>query len=167
MLEERPSSLVLLIGAGLFLRSVGNANAIDPGFETRDVAIFTTNLDMLGYSKERGIQFYEQAVERLSALPGVVSAAIAEKIPCGISVSIQGFVIEGVDPPPDDDRYDIDVTTVGPGYFRTMGIPLLSGRDFSLTDTKETTPVVILSETMARRFLAGRKSDWKTYSLPW
>ena len=121
-------SLVLLIGAGLFLRSMKNANAMDPGFETRDIAIFTSNLDMLGYSKERSTQFYEQAVERLSSLPGVVSAAIAEKIPCGISVSIQGFVIEGVEPPPDDDSYNIDVTTVGPGYFRTMGIPLLSGR---------------------------------------
>jgi len=159
-------SLVLLIGAGLFLRSVGNANAIDPGFETRDIAIFTTNLDMLGYSKERGTQFYEQAVERLSSLPGVVSAAIAEKIPCGISVSNQGFVIEGVEPPPDDDSYDIDVTTVGPGYFRTMGIPLLSGRDFSLTDTKDSTPVVIVSETMARRFWPGEDPIGKRIRYP-
>ena len=159
-------SLVLLIGAGLFLRSVRNANAIDPGFETRDIAIFTTNLDMLGYSKERGTQFYVQAVERLSSLPGVVSAAIAEKIPCGISVSIQGFVIEGVEPPPDDDSYDIDVTTVGPGYFRTMGIPLLSGRDFALTDTKESPPVVIVSETMARRFWPGENPIGKRIRYP-
>jgi predicted permease len=159
-------SLVLLIGAGLFLRSVKNANAIDPGFETRDVAIFTTNLDILGYSREQGMQFYEQAIERLSSLPGVVSAAIAGKIPCGISVSIQEFVIEGVEPPPNDDGYAIDVTTVGPGYFQTMGIPLLAGRDIARTDTEESTPVVIVSETMARRFWPGENPIGKRIRYP-
>jgi predicted permease len=146
---------VLLIGAGLFLRSVEKANAIDPGFEARDIALFTTNLDMLGYSRERSMQFYERAVERLGSVPGVVSAAIAERIPCGISVSLNSLVIEGVEPPPGDDGYDIDVTAVGPGYFQTMGIPLLSGRDFARTDTKESAPVVIVNETLARRFWPG------------
>jgi len=149
-------SLVLLIAAGLFLRSVRNAYSIDPGFETENIAILTMNLEMLGYSEEKGMRFHRQALERVEALLGVSSVALADRVPLGYSVSIRGFVIEGYELPPGEDGTAIDIVAVGPKYFETMGIPLMAGRGIRESDTAGSPKVVIINETMARRFWSGQ-----------
>ncbi len=148
-------SLVLLIAAGLFLRSTRNAYAVNPGFETEKVALLTYNLGLLGYPDEQMAQFARQARERAASLPGVVSAAVANRIPLGFSIQVSGLVIEGHELPPGQDNIGIDTASISPGYFEAMGIRILAGRDFNEKDTKDSVGVVIVNETMARRFWPG------------
>jgi predicted permease len=148
-------SLVLLIAAGLFLRSVRNAYDIDPGFETEKIAVLTYNLGLLGYSDDQMMQFAREGQEKLASVPGAVSTAMTGRVPLGFSVQISGLVIEGHELPLGDDDVDIDSTKISPGYFEVMGVPLIAGRNFTDEDVAGSVPVVIINETMARRFWPG------------
>ncbi|HEV2664616.1 MAG TPA: FtsX-like permease family protein, partial [Blastocatellia bacterium] len=140
-------SLVLLIGAGLFIRSLRHAQAIDPGFDTTNGLVMTLDLGLQGYSEERGRQFYQQLVERLAATPGVRSITTADNLPLGFIGMIDQISIEGQPPPTDGPPTMAARQRIGMRYFETTGTPLLRGRDFTDRDER----VVIVNETLARR----------------
>jgi predicted permease len=146
-------SLMALIAAGLFLRELRHAQQIDTGFETKGVLVMNFNLLREGYTPERGTVFYDQIVQKADALPGVQSAAIAQVPPLAGGLARSVFP-EGADTTTTG-RVLVQVNTVGLGYFQTIGIPLVRGRDFSRADTATAPKVVIVNETMARQFWNG------------
>jgi predicted permease len=143
-------SLISLVTAGLFLRSLRQQQQIDPGFQTRGVLIATLNLARAGYTPARGQVFYDQLVDRASALPGVVHAAIASGPPLAGGLARSVFP-EGADTTTRD-RVLVQVNAVGAGYFDTLGIPIVRGRGFARADTTQTPRVVVINQTMAQRF---------------
>jgi len=145
-------SLVLLICAGLFLRSLQNAQNSNPGFEPEKLVAISTDVGLQGYDQESGQRYYQQLAERLGKLPGVETGSLAYVVPLSGGGQQQIAVqIPGYEPPPDT-ILAIDFNTVGPNFFQLMSIPLLQGRDFSDFDTKESAGVCIINEAMARRF---------------
>ena len=143
-------SLVSLVAAGLFLRSLNHSSGIDTGFETRGVLVMNFNLGREGYTPERGQVFYQQLAERTAALPGVRRASVAQNAPLAGGL-LRSVMPEGVDTTTRD-RILVQVNSVGPGYLDTLGVPLRRGRDFSATDDAGAPKVVIVNETMAARF---------------
>jgi predicted permease len=169
-------SLVLLIGAGLFIRSLRHAQAIDTGFDTDNGLVMTLDLGLQGYSEERGRQFSRQLVERLAATPGVRSFTIADNLPLGYIGMIGQISIEGQPPPTDGSPIMAARQHVGLRYFETMGIPFLRGRDFTAQDTASSERVVIVNETLARRHwpnikdigeVIGRRIRIGDAHMPW
>jgi macrolide transport system ATP-binding/permease protein len=154
-------SLISLIAAGLFLRSLQHAQRIDTGFETRGVLMMTFNLGREGYTPERGQLFYRQVAERVEGLPGVRRAAVAQNPP------LAGGFLRSVFPEGADtttrERILVQVNSVSPGYLDTLGIPLLRGRDFTENDTTGAPLVVIVNETMAQRFWPGEEAIGKRF----
>jgi macrolide transport system ATP-binding/permease protein len=146
-------SLIVLVCAGLFVKSARNAQSIDPGFKTDNVLALSVNPGLLGYTQEQGNVFYRQLVEHVEALPGVESASVATLLPLGDSSHGTGPVVpEGQPlPPPDEDGGYVLNNTVGPKHFETLKVPLLAGRDFNERDGKDAPKVVIINETLARR----------------
>ncbi len=144
-------SVVSLVAAGLFLRSMDRTVMIDPGFDSSNVTTVAFNLGREGYDVERGGLFYRQAVERAGAIPGVESAAVAESIPLA-GVQIQRTVYLTATPPPDEGRRMAFVNYVSPGYFETTRIPLLRGRAFDQRDAVDSPSVAVINESMAARF---------------
>ena len=147
-------SLISLIAAGLFLRSLRDAQAIDTGFETRGVLVLNFNLGREGYLPERGQLFYQQIVERTAALPGVRRAAVAQNPPLAGGL-LRSLLPEGADTTTQD-RILVQVNSVSSGYLETLDIPLLRGRDFTAADDTGGPLVVIVNETMAERFWPGQ-----------
>jgi predicted permease len=151
VMAQMAMSLVLLIGAGLFLQSLGNAHRIDLGFESANLLLLSLDVRLNGYDEPRGQKLYEQLLERANALPGVRSASLATEVPLGLGGSRRGISIEGYEPPSGEDM-GVHTTTVGPDYFRTMGIPLTRGRDFTAADRAGAPGVVVVNEAFARRY---------------
>jgi predicted permease len=149
-------SLVVLIGAGLFLRSLGKASALDTGFAARDVVLLPVNVGLQRYSEERGRRFYDRLLESLRATPGVRAASLVTLVPLGLSHGAAFVTREGKQG--DDNVERAGLTTVAPGYFETLAIPILQGRDFSLRDTAGAPPVVVINESMARLFWPGQSA---------
>ena len=145
-------SLFLLITAGLFIRSVQNAEKIDPGFDTKNILLSSVDLGLQGYDEAKGKNFYKRLVERVGALPGVESAAVAFPLPLDAYDYGTRVDIEGYQPPPDEGRVRVGYTIAGPGYFRAMGTELIEGREFTERDAADAPRVVIVNETMARRY---------------
>jgi predicted permease len=149
-------STVLLCGSGLFLRSLAHAQAVDPGFSTRQGAAVQMALGLGGrYSEEEGRQFYDQLLERVRSLPGVCSAALVEQMPLGFSVQTNGLLPEGQNLENEDDWPEVDVVTADAGYFETLGIDLTRGRDFSAQTKGESPGVVIVNEAFASLYWPG------------
>ncbi|MBA3806531.1 MAG: ABC transporter permease [Acidobacteria bacterium] len=157
-------SLVLLICASLFLRSLRHANAIDPGFDPRNVLTMSFDLGSQGYKKEQGQLFYQQLLERAQSTLGVQSASLASEVPLGLGGSRRGIAIEGHERQPGEDM-EFHYTVAGPNYFRAMGIPLVRGRDFSPEDRAGAPGVAIVNETMGRRFWPGQDPLGKRVSV--
>ncbi len=147
-------SLLLLVAAGLFLRSLAETRKVDPGFDTEHLAMAALNLEQLGYSPEQGRVFMDRLVERLDGLPEVRSATIAARVPVGISIQTREFLPEGQPTPADGRIPSYDYTRTDDAYFETMGVAIVRGRGFTRAD--RTGPdVAIVSETAARRFWPG------------
>jgi predicted permease len=149
-------SLVALIGAGLFLRSMQEARRLNPGFRTEGLAVMYVNAGAQGYSGPRGMQFYRDTVERVRQLPGVQSVSWGEAVPqfSGQAVSRRIFP-EGRDLSQELRSLFVPFNGVWPGYFATVGIPILKGRDFTEADREGTDLVAIINETTARTFWPG------------
>ena len=158
------ASLVLLIGAGLFVRSLSNAQAIDPGFETEKAAIVGFNLEVSNYDVVQGREFYRNLTDRIRSRPGVEAVTLANRIPLGIMVRTTETYVEGADVPVDK-APEINVSTVSSGYFETMRVPLLQGRDFSDEDRESAPGAVIVSEAAAQRFWPGQNAVGKQLRL--
>ena len=158
-------SLVLLIVAGLFMRSLGKAQNINLGFDPDQVLNLTTDVNGLGYSEARGREFYRDLETRIRALPGVVSEAQAFTVPLGyisedVSVTIPGRPVEpGKQPPAIEDN------SVTPGYFNTLRMPLLRGRDFTEADGPTAPPVAVISEAMAKKFWPAEDALGKQFLI--
>jgi predicted permease len=178
-------SLVLLVGAGLFLRSLQKAQSIDPGFDTERVLTMPLNINLLRYTKAQGQEFYRQVLERVSALPGVQSATLTRTPPLSGASRQSTVTVAGQEAP---DRASTSESTGGGGegvadqttltspialnYFRTLGIPLLRGRDFDAQDREDAPGVAIVNETFARRYFPGQDPIGQRVSLggskgPW
>jgi predicted permease len=176
-------SFVLLIGAGLFLRSLWRAQAIEPGFDEEKILVAPLNINLLRYTRPQGREFYRQAVERVEALPGVEAATVARVVPLSGGSSIRSLLIEGRPGPDNRFRSEggnaggtnenaISLSVIGLNYFQTAGINLLKGRDFNLQDTEEAPGVVIVNETFEKRHFNGQDALGKRLSLdgeggPW
>ncbi len=149
-------SSLLLVGAGLFLRSLGNAQSIDPGFRLRNGVAVQLALELGGaYDEVKGRAFYEQLLERTRALPGVRSASLVEHLPLGLNIHTSDVEIEGRPKPAKGEELEVDRSGAGPGYFETMGIPLLAGREFAASDVPGAQQVAVVNQTAARQFWPG------------
>ena len=147
-------SVVALVGAGLFVRSLWNADRIDPGFDAAQLGVVAFNVAGQGYNEGRGREFERQALERASAVPGVVSATLANDVPFHVSLA-RTVLLEGQeDTSAGRGRFTL-MSVVWPGYLRTVAIPLLRGRDFSPLDTPTTPRVAIVNEAAARAYWPG------------
>jgi predicted permease len=144
-------SLVLLVGAGLFLRSLWKLQAIEKGFSGDNVFAMSVNMELQGYDKARGANFYPAALESLSSLPGIQSASLASVLPVTAGGSRMQMGPNSTKPAVDED-ISIDIVTVSPRFFETTGLPLLRGRDFRQIDTENSSKVMIVNETMAKKF---------------
>jgi putative ABC transport system permease protein len=156
VIAEVAVSLILLIGAGLLINSFLRLRNVDPGFRADKLLTMRVVLPELKYPDQtRRSAFYTDLVRRIEALPGVRSAAVTNWIPLVRQGDSVGISIEGR-PAPAPGKEPIVVTRViSPHYFRTMGIQLLQGRQFDERDRADSAPVVVISETMARRFWPG------------
>jgi predicted permease len=150
-------SLVLMVLAGLFVRSLQESVRADVGFDADRVLVATVDPSMLDYSPERGAQLYAQLVSRLRALPGVEQASVAKVVPLALDFDggRRGQRPSSYQPRRGEDM-EVHFNHVGPGYLATMGIALLKGRDFTDADRPGTEPVIIVNEAYAARFWAGR-----------
>jgi predicted permease len=144
-------SLLLLIGAGLFIRSLKNLKDLDPGFHTSNLIEFAIDPTMNGYKPERSLDFYRQLRDNLDAVPGVESSALAV-IPVlagdewDQSMAVEGFVHKPTETP------DPHMQFITPDYFKTLNIPILQGRDFRMTDANGAPKVCIVNDKFAKRF---------------
>lgn len=144
--------LVLLVGAMLFLRSFREARTLSPGFEIANSATASVDLFPSGYVGERSHDFQRRAIAAVEALPGVTSAAFTNRIPMVIgSNSSMGIGVEGY-VPRNNEEITINYTQVGPRYFETLGIPLRAGREFGSADTATSPGVIVINESMAKRY---------------
>jgi macrolide transport system ATP-binding/permease protein len=145
--------IVMLIGAGVSIRSAGNARNIDPGFSTENVLIMRANLELQGYDQPRRRQFYQDVRRRLEILPGVQSASIGFPLPLDAYDWSQTVVPEGFTPTAGNERgYTAGTSMVAPGYFKTMGTNLVAGREFGDFDTPSTNRVAIVNQALAEKF---------------
>src|SRR5262245_2934323 len=147
---------LLLVGGGLCLRSLLNAQSIDIGFETGNRITATIDLSSLGYSEAQGRAFYDNLLERTRAIPGIESVSLASHLPLGTTVWGEIFDIEGSQSPKGDRGVEVNAMSVGPDYFKTMGTAVLRGREFTTRDTKGAPQVVVINEEIARRFWPDR-----------
>lgn len=151
-------SLLLLIGAGLLVRSFARLLRVDPGFEARNVLTMGISLPTEKYAKpEQQTAFFEEALRRVAALPGVRDAAISATLPLSIK-RITPMLAEGQPEVPLSQRPFLDVEAVSPEWFRTMRVPLVAGRAFAGADDAKAPKVVIVNESFARRFWPGQNA---------
>ncbi len=150
------SSLVLLIVAGLFVRSLLQARAIDPGFDHENVLAVAFDLGARAGEVSDSAAFCRELLERSRALPGVESACIENCVPLTMTISSTEFWIEGQEyPDPEEGGTGASYASVSSDSFRTLGIPLLQGRDFNDGDTTDSAGVVIVNQEFANRFWPG------------
>jgi macrolide transport system ATP-binding/permease protein len=164
-------SLVLLVGAGLFLRSLRNAMAIDPGFGIGSGLMVSLDLSLNGYDDARSADFQRRLVERVRALPGVAAASLVSVVPLSLGAERRWSAVEGYAPRQGEDMEFHD-TKVGPGYFETMRVPLVAGRGFTEADRAGGPGVIIVNQAFARRFWPGQEALGKRVSVtaqegPW
>jgi predicted permease len=166
VVSEVAIALVLLVGAGLMIRSFAQLQAIDPGFNPTN--ILTAIVSVAGTKHAPGARrsaFFDEALEKIGALPGVESASAVNHLPLGGDIWRWPFSIEGQPPLPIGQRPSAAYRVARPNYFRTMGIPLLEGRDFSEQDSEQTPGVVIINRAMAARCWPGDEAIGKRIKL--
>jgi predicted permease len=154
---------ILLVVAALLTRSLLAAQRTNVGFAVDRLAMISTDAGMLRYSNEGTVRFFERALERVRAIPGVESAALATRVPFSVNANrwdniwIPGRHLPGAT------GDTIDVTRVSPEYFGTIGVPIVQGRNFTDHDRPESPKVAIVNETFARRFWPGENAVGKTF----
>ncbi|HKC65074.1 MAG TPA: ABC transporter permease [Pyrinomonadaceae bacterium] len=156
VISEVALSLVLLIGAGLLIKSFWRLLQTDPGYDTKRVLALDVTLPRVKYPEpERQAAFFQQALQRIAALPGVEAAGATNLLPLGGGDRESTFKIEGYPIPAHGEEPDAMDQIISPDYFRAMGIPLRTGRFFTEHDTKESPQVIIVNEMFVRRYLQG------------
>jgi predicted permease len=149
-------SLVLLVAAALFWRSIAGAGTVDPGLRLERRTLVSFSPSLLRYDEARSTVFYRALIERVSRAPEIETAGLASWVPLGFQASEGDFVVRGTEVRPGTDKSRSWVNVVTPGYLETAGVSLRQGRVFTAQDTNDTTPVVIVNETLARRAWPGQ-----------
>ncbi|HWF48145.1 MAG TPA: ABC transporter permease [Bryobacteraceae bacterium] len=158
-------SFLLLVVATLFLRSIGRAYAIDPGFQTAHLAVFMTNPGQTGYAKPQAKAYYKDVRERVTRLPGVASVSWASNFPLWAGTT-NGLRIEGRQPRSQADTITTVVNTIETDYFETAGVTIDAGRAFANLDEENSTPVAIVNEKLAHAYWPGGQALGKRIQLP-
>ena len=148
-------SSILLITAGLTVRSLQHTQALGPGFDANHALTLSVDLGLQGYDEARGRNFYQQLLQATRALPGVESAGLIRSLPLGLEYSTTDVYPDGRPAPHANEMPSACYENISPGYFAAMGIPLLAGRDFSEADAAKSSRVAIINETLAQRFWPG------------
>jgi len=148
-------SLLLLVGAGLFARTLFNLVRVNPGFRTERLLTFAIDPPLNGYSPARGFALFEDLQRRLAALPGVVAAGAASPGPLTHSTRSSNVTVEGYRAREDEDM-DVSQHAVSPGYFAALGVPVARGREIAERDLTSPDKVVVVNEEFARRFFGQR-----------
>ena len=162
VISEIALSLVALVGAGLFIRSMRDAQKMDPGFEAKNLFMLAFDLGALHYEEGRGQQFLRSAVERANAVPGVKAVAVASNFPLGVGFARTVFP-EGEDESTGYRGTLTQLDDISVGYFDALRIPLIRGRLFTDADRKETASVAIINEAMARKFWPDQDAIGKRF----
>ena len=152
VVAEISGSLVLLIVAGLFSRSLSMVQHVDLGFDASHVLNLSMDPHEAGYTDARGGQFFQDVLERVRNLPGVKSASVAASVPMGLYSYGDGLKIDGYEPSKNQPAPEAGYNSVSPDYFETMHIPLLRGRNFLAADDQNAPRVAIINEAMAKRY---------------
>jgi len=147
-------SIVLVIGAGLMVRSLANAQRVSPGVDADRIAIIGTDLAQGGVSEAESAAVVSQLLERVAALPGVDRVALTSRLPAQIGPSTTQ-VIDGYRPSSGTGAVELPVAFVSRDYFATMGIPVLAGRTFTLEDRADAPPVIVVNQAAARAYWGG------------
>ena len=159
-------AVVLLVGSTLFVRSFLHLTRVDVGLDTRNLLTFDVNLTgERAAFQARQVQFYDALQERLGRVPGVRAVGAAVTLPIGGDDFGTSYVPEGAAPPPRGSEPRAGYQVVTPGYFATMGIPLKTGRDVQATDTRQSEPVVLVNEQLARLAWPGQDPVGKRLRL--
>jgi predicted permease len=164
-------SCVLLITAGLFVRSLGKADGIDPGFQARNVLLARLDIYPNGYDEPHGKAFYRQLLERLAARPGVEAVTVSTLVPLDFDNWSTSLTVDGYQAAPKEE-ITVSYYIVGPGYLHTLGVPLAGGRDFTAQDDERAPKAIIINQAMADKYWRGRQAlggrvtiDKKNYSV--
>ncbi len=155
-------SLILLVGAGLFLRTFRNLLTVDAGFDRHQVLLADLDLHKSGVAEANLVPAYEDLRTRLQTVPGVASVSYANVTPISGSSMTDDVKTDTFSPASKADA-EVYLNNVSSGYFRTLGTPILTGRDFTPQDTESTTPVALINRTMARKFFPGLDPIGKTF----
>ena len=156
VVSEVAVSFLLLIGAGLLINSFLHLLKLDPGYRAENLLTMKVQLPELKYpDKDRRVAFYSELIRRIEGLPGVESAAAASNLPLTYNGDSMPIGVEGRADPPPDQMPDVIYRTITPGYFKTMGIQLVQGRDITPQDRGEAARVTVISEKTARHFWPG------------
>ena len=148
-------SLLLLICAGLFVRSLQNAQRLDPGFDRNQVLLASYELGPAGYSRSEGIAFDRELLSKLAAIPGIESVTLADFSPLSFTIHTNDVLPDDYVPQPRESM-EISSALVGPDYFRTIRTALVAGRDFSPQDSEDSQPVAVVNQAFADRYWPGR-----------
>jgi predicted permease len=173
VVSELALSLVLLIGAGLLIRSFISVERVNPGFDPQNTLGMRLSVAGTSYKGERAPMFYRDLLDRVRSTPGVKSAGVADNLPLSGGIGWGGITIEGYQPSAGQDAIQSDARVAGVGYFETMSIPLIKGRFFDEHDTEDSLPVIVIDENMARNYwpnanpLGGRIRFGQSAENPW
>jgi putative ABC transport system permease protein len=171
---EVASALVLLVGAGLMIKSFWRLQQVDPGFQPGNALTATVSLPKRKYPEEhQQVAFFQQLLEKVGALPGVLEVGATSMVPLGDNDFVLSFDVDGRPPLPTNAQLSTNFFAVSAGYFQAMGIPLVRGRLFTERDSQASPHVALINETMARKifpnedplgkrinFNGGDKPDW-------
>lgn len=159
-------ALVLLVGAGLMIRSLTALLAVDPGFDADRLLVVNYSLGTRHTTTEEAARFHDAVLDRIAALPGVEAASVVNTLPMGSTTNYQDFRIEGREPP-DGRPFNTGNLFVGPDYFRAMGIPLVRGRALERQDARGAPGVALINRAMAERFWPGEDPIGRRVTIGW
>ena len=161
-------SLLLMVGAGLFVRTLVNLRSVNLGFDERDLLLFTVEPGLIGYKDERLVSLYQQMSERIEGVPGVRSVTFSAEPLIAHSESDRSLYLPGAPVSPDGRAQpsgNVYIHQVRENFLRTMGIPLLAGRDLVPQDQPHAPKVAVVNQTFARRFFEGENPVGRRFSF--
>jgi putative ABC transport system permease protein len=165
-IAEVALSMILLTGAGLMIRSLLSLQSIHPGFQTDNVLTWRIAPSRTKYPAGPAVAgFYSDMLQRLQSIPGVQGAGAVTDVFLSPTPNSGGFTVEGHPSPPPEQQIEATVDSVSPEYFRVMGVPLIRGKFFDGHESRDTTPVMLINETMAKRFWPGEDAVGKRFKF--
>ena len=156
VISQLAMSLFLLVMAGMFVRSLQNAEHLDVGFDPSHNAVLSINLGLGQYEEESGAYFFDDLLRQVREMPGVTAAGYCDSQPFGFNRSSSTVSIPGYEPR-EDESMNINRAVTSDGYFKAMGIPILQGREFELTDDEDGERVMVINEVMVDRYFVDRE----------